>query len=146
MKIFALFLAVAVFLAVAKGHAEDAAEPNEPNIGDIMAHQQQRHIKLWFAGHGGNWPLADFEIDKLRDGFDDVNRLIGGDTVNKTVGAALIALEKAVEAKDREAFARSFDDLSAGCNACHRMLDHAFIAIQRPTAQPFADQSFAPQK
>jgi hypothetical protein len=147
VKILALFVvATTVLLAVANARAEDASEPREPNLGDIMAQQQQRHIKLWFAGHGSNWPLADYEIDKLKDGFDDVNQLIGGDTVGKTVGVALAALEKAVEAKDREAFMRSFDELSAGCNSCHRALDHAFIAIARPTTQPFADQSFAPQK
>ena len=43
-----------------------------------MALQQLRHIKLWFAGRAGNWPLADYEIDELKDGFDDVNKLIGG--------------------------------------------------------------------
>jgi hypothetical protein len=143
VKIFALLVVATTFLAVAAVRAEDAAEPN---IGDIMAQQQQRHIKLWFAGHGSNWPLADYEIDKLKDGFKDVNQLLGGNTVEKTVGGALTALEKSVEGKDREAFARAFDALSAGCNSCHRMLDHAFITIQRPTAQPFADQSFAPQK
>jgi hypothetical protein len=146
VKIFASLLAAIVCLAVANAHSEDAAEPKEMSIGDIMTQQQQRHIKLWFAGHAGNWPLADYEIDKLKDGFDSLNQLIGGGTVDKTVGAHLSALEKAVEAKDREAFARAFDELSAGCNACHRTLDHAFIAVQRPTAQPFTDQSFAPQK
>ncbi len=32
-----------------------------------MAQQQERHIKLWFAGQGSNWPLADYEIGKLKD-------------------------------------------------------------------------------
>jgi hypothetical protein len=146
VKILPLLVVAAVLLVVTNGRAGDASEPREPNIGDIMAQQQQRHIKLWFAGHGNNWPLADYEIDKLKDGFNDLNQIIGGDTVDRTVGAALAALEKSVEAKDGEAFMRAFDELSAGCNSCHRTLDHAFIAIQRPTAQPFADQSFAPHK
>ena len=46
-----------------------------------MAQQQIRHIKLWFAGRAGNWPLADYEIDQLKEGFDHVNRQIGGDTI-----------------------------------------------------------------
>jgi hypothetical protein len=121
-----------------------ASEPYEPNIGDIMTQQQTRHIKLWFAGRSGNWPLADYEIDKLKDGFEDVNKLIGGDTVEKAVGAAIAALEKALDAKDRDAFTRGFDQLSAGCNSCHRTLDHAFIVIGRPTSLPFTNQRFAP--
>ncbi len=67
-----------------------------------MALQQMRHVKLWFAGRAGNWPLADYEIDKLKGGFDDVNKQIGGDTVEKAVGAPIAAIEKAIEAKDRD--------------------------------------------
>jgi hypothetical protein len=143
---FAAFVMV-ILLTTPPAHAEDAAaEPYEPNIGDIMAHQQERHIKLWFAGQGGNWPLADYEIGKLKDGFDDVNRQIGGDTVEKAVGGPVAALEKAIESKDRGSFTRAFDQLTAGCNSCHHTLDHAFIAIQRPNSQPYTNQSFAPQK
>ena len=124
----------------------DAGEPRAPKISDIMAQQQMRHIKLWFAGHGGNWPLADYEIDALKDGFDDLNAMLGGDTVEKAVGGPIAAIEKAIEAKDRAGFAAAFDNLTAGCNGCHRALDHGFIAIRRPTSLPFTDQIFAPQK
>jgi hypothetical protein len=152
MKVF-LAVSLAVLLLTPNARAEDAAmsghamhESHEPGIGDIMVQQQQRHIKLWFAGRSGNWPLADYEVGKLKDGFEDVNRLIGGDTVEKTVGAAIAALEKAVDAKDREAFTRGFDQLTAGCNNCHRTLDHAFLVIGRPTSLPFTDQFFVPPK
>ena len=111
-----------------------------------MTLQQLRHIKLWFAGQAGNWPLADYEIGELGEGFDDVNKLLGGDTVDKQVGAPMKALEKIVENKDHAGFAAAFDSLSAGCNSCHHLLDHAFIAIQRPTLLPYSDQSFAPHK
>ena len=62
----------------------------------------------------------------------------------RRVGAPLAALQKAVDDKDREAFAAAFDQLSAGCNSCHHTLDHAFIVIQRPTSLPYSNQSFAP--
>jgi len=123
-----------------------ANEPHQPKIGEIMALQQMRHIKLWFAGSAGNWPLADYEIGELKEGFDDVNKQLGGDTVEKAVGAQIAALEKAIEAKDRAAFSDAFSQLSAGCNSCHRTLDHAFIVIQRPIALPYTDQAFAAQK
>jgi hypothetical protein len=152
MKVF-LVASLALLLLTPNVRAEGAAtgtpatsEPYERGVGDIMNLLQERHIKLWFAGRSGNWPLADYEIDKLKDGFEDIDKLIGGDTVDKAVGAAIAALEKAVDAKDREAFTRGFDQLSAGCNSCHRTLDHAFIVIGRPTSLPFSDQFFAPQK
>jgi hypothetical protein len=153
MKAKFAILIVAALLVVPVANAQDSAtqqgaaeEPYEPDIGDIMALQQMRHIKLWFAGHAGNWPLADYEIDKLKGGFDDVNKQMGGDIVEKAVGAPIAAIGKAIEAKDREAFARAFDQLTAGCNSCHRTLDHAFLVIQRPNLLPYSNQSFAPQK
>jgi hypothetical protein len=128
------------------GAGTDASEPAAPKISDIMVQQQERHIKLWFAGRGGNWPLADYEIDALKDGFEDLNNILGGDTVKDAVGAPIAALEKAIDAKDRAAFTSAYDKLSAGCNSCHHTLDHAFIVIQRPTVLPYGDQSFAPPK
>ena len=157
MKPIFSILFAAVLLATLRASAHEAStpqaatpgpasEPYEPGLGEIMALQQMRHIKLWFAGSAGNWPLADYEIDELKDGFADVNQRLGGDTVEKAVGAQIAALEKAVEAKDCAAFASAFDKLTAGCNSCHHTLDHAFIVIQRPTSLPYSNQSFAAPK
>ena len=77
-----------------------------------MTLQQLRHIKLWFAGHVGNWPLADYEIGELGEGFEDVNKLLGGDTVDKMVGAPMKALQKAVDDKNSAAFTTAFDQLT----------------------------------
>jgi hypothetical protein len=132
--------------ANAQTGTDAANEPAAPSISDIMAQQQRRHIKLWFAGRGGNWPLADYEIDALKGGFEDVNNLLGGDTVKDAVEAPIAALAKAIEAKDRAAFTGAYDKLTAGCNSCHHALDHAFIVIQRPSVLPYSDQSFAPPK
>jgi len=82
----------------------------------------------------------------LNEGFEDVGKLLGGDTVDKMVGNPIKALQKAVDDKNRAAFIAAFDSLSAGCNNCHRTLDHAFIVIQRPTVLPYSDQKFTPQK
>ena len=143
MKLVFAALVASTLLAPLKASAEEM-EP--PKIGTIMAQQQMRHVKLWLAGHAGNWPLADYELDALNDGFDDLNRQLGGDTVETSVGAAISALEKAIAAKDRAAFANAFDGLSAGCNHCHRALDHAFVVIKRPTLLPYSDQHFAPRR
>ncbi len=156
MKPVSAFLVAATALAPPPATAQDqsklpgqtaeAREPYQPSLGDIMALQQMRHLKLWFAGHAGNWPLADYEIGELNEGFDEVNRLLGGDTVAKTVGASIAALQKAIDGKDRAAFTTAFDKLTAGCNGCHRTLERGFIAIERPTTLPYSNQSFAPPK
>ena len=126
--------------------AMPADEPYQPGLGEIMALQQMRHIKLWFAGNAANWPLADYEIGELGEGFDDVRKLLGADIVDQHIGAPIAALQKAIDGKDRKAFIAAFDNLSAGCNACHHALDHGFIAIQRPNMLPYSNQNFVPQK
>jgi hypothetical protein len=127
-----------------QGSADETAAP--PRLSEIMVQQQMRHIKLWFAGDAGNWSLADYEIDQLKDGFDDVAKLLGGDIAQQHVGGAVSRLEKAIEAKDHGAFVSAFDRLSAGCNECHRTLDHAFVVIQRPVLLPYSDQNFSPRQ
>jgi len=157
VKAIVVVMSVSVLLGTLAARAQDSAaaprpaaapqdEPYQPSLPEIMAHQQQRHIKLWFAGHAGNWPLADYEIGELSDGFDDVSKMLGGDIVKQHVGAPLAALQKAVDGRNSAAFAAAFDSLSAGCNACHHALDHAFIMIARPTLLPYSDQVFTPQK
>jgi len=144
----ALLLAAGLAFAQQSGKQDESAEETGglPHLSEIMVQQQMRHIKLWFAGDAGNWPLADYEIDHLKDGFDDVAKLLGGDLAQQHVGDAISRLEKAVESKDHEAFVSGFDRLSAGCNGCHRTLDHAFIVIQRPILLPYGDQNFSPQQ
>ena len=149
-------LIAAVMFSAGAALAQDVPKPAAPpqmdgeamvpGLGEIMTLQQLRHIKLWFAGHGGNWPLADYEVGELEEGFDDVTKLLGPDIVDKQVGGPIKALEKAVADKNRAAFDTAFDSLSAGCNSCHRTLDHGFIVIQRPTLLPYSNQNFAPQK
>jgi hypothetical protein len=139
-------IAGAALAQEAARQAEPAGEPDLPGLGDIMVLQQMRHIKLWFAGSAANWPLADYEIDQLDDGFDDATKLLGGDIVRQHVAEAMSELKKSVDGKDSAAFAIAFDKLSAGCNACHHTLDHGFIVIQRPRLLPYSNQDFAPQK
>jgi hypothetical protein len=152
-----MFAALLAALVLAAGPAcaqqgikqsEGSAEEAEglPRLSEIMVQQQMRHIKLWFAGDAGNWLLADYELDQLKDGFDDVAKLLGGEIVQQHVGGAMSQLEKVIESKDHAAFAAAFDRLSAGCNACHRTLDHAFIVIQRPVLSPYSDQNFSTQQ
>ena len=119
-KILVATIGTAVLFGALAAHAQDGAaappaaaapqdEPYQPSLSDIMAQQQERHIKLWFAGHAGNWPLADYEIGELSDGFDAVSKMLGGDLIKQHVGGPLDALQKAVDSKDSAAFAAAFD-------------------------------------
>ena len=122
-----------------------------PGLGEIMALQQMRHAKLWFAGRARNWELADYELDELKEGFVDVGRLFP--THDKVVLTSMVEaviakeipnLAQAIEARDSGKFAGAFDRLTAACNGCHQAANHGFISVRRPGALPYTNQSFAP--
>lgn len=124
-----------------------------PGLGEIMALQQMRHSKLWFAGRAGNWKLADYEFDELKEGFDDAKTYSpthGDVPVAQMIGSImpqpLAALEGAIKARDAAKFTAAFDGLTAACNTCHQGADHGFIVIRRPTTLPYTNQDFAPAR
>ena len=130
------------------------SEPKErftPGLGEIMTLQQMRHLKLWYAGQAGNWPLADYELDELKEGFEDIVKyhpthddVPTGTMATAVVDGEVAALNKVIGAKDRKQFTAGFDKLTAACNACHQSTKHAFIVVQRPTGNPDTNQAFAP--
>jgi hypothetical protein len=140
----------ALFLLPSLALAEQA-EPFKPGLGEIMTLQQMRHLKLWFAVQSGNWGLADYELDELKEGFEDITKYYPtkDDVPTGTMAEAIVAKEvvdlaKLIEAKDKKNFVSAFDRLTASCNACHQSSKHAFIVIRRPTANPYTNQSFTP--
>jgi hypothetical protein len=130
--------------------------PFRPGLGDLMtAFVQPHHVKLGLAGAAQNWQLADYELDELRETFDTVGKLIvkHGDlaipqAIASTVKRPMDAVDAAIKARDQAAFTKTYADLTAACNACHRSAGHAMIAIKVPdvagTAYP--DQDFRPAK
>jgi hypothetical protein len=121
-------------------------------LGEIMSLQQMRHLKLWFAGSAANWELAAYELDELKEGFDDVLKRFPthdgaalAPLVKTIEGHEILELAKAIDARDGGRFASAFDALTAGCNGCHQSAKHGFIVIQRPASLPYSNQSFSPK-
>jgi hypothetical protein len=158
MKPLLTFAALALALlaparAAEETHTPAGKETYASGLGEIMSLQQMRHIKLWLAGAAKNWPLADYELDELKEGFDDVIKFFPvkddmpiGQMASATAMPVLPEVKSAIEARDAGKFAAAFDKLTAACNACHQSSNHAFIVIQRPTSSPYSNQSFTPKK
>ena len=131
-----------------------SAAPYQPGLGDLMtAFVQPRHIKLGLAGHEHNWPYAAYELDELRETFEDIAKLVPKhgslaipNAIAATVDQPMSALGDAIKAKDAAAFSAAYASLTQACNACHASAGHPQIVIQAPTASPFADQDFRPGK
>src|SRR5512146_1212403 len=135
--------------SAAGGASAGAPEAYVPGLGEIMTLQQMRHAKLWLAGQAGNWELADYELDELGEGFDDVVKfhpthkdspVAPKDAIPKMIPQPLADLRAAVEKKDVNAFGAAYDSLTEACNNCHKATNFGFNRVQRPTGNPFLNQ------
>jgi hypothetical protein len=152
--IAALLLALAAAAVDARAESADASHaPNAPGLAEIMIMTQIRHAKLWLAGDAGNWDLADYEIDELKEGLEDVLKYVPtyknmpvGQMLEAAIMPPIGAVESAIKARDRARFVAAYNDLTAACNTCHQSANRPFIVIQRPTGSAFPNQSFAPKR
>jgi len=124
-----------------------ANEPYAPRLADIMSTAQLRHMKLWFAGESPNWELAAYELRQLKASLVEAASLYPRIPVTSitTMATPVQSVADAIAAKDSREFARTFGELTAGCNACHQSVGRGFIVMRVPTASPFSDQLFPPQ-
>jgi hypothetical protein len=136
-------------LALAGGCTAPSQDRYRPGLGEIMSLQQMRHTKLWFAGEVENWPLATYELDELKEGFDDAARLYPtrddvpvAVLVRDLTAGPLQQLTDAIGDQDRLEFDAAFDSLTGACNACHEAAHFGFNVIRRPTSNPYSDQNF----
>jgi hypothetical protein len=136
----------------AKSHRDKGSPAlRPPKLAEIMLMLQIRHAKLSLAGEAQNWPLAKFQIEELKEAFEDAEKYhpmfkdipIKG-MIDGIANPAVAAVEKAVDSKDRTSFVRAFEGLTAACNNCHRAANFNYIVIQRPATSPYPNQSFQP--
>jgi hypothetical protein len=128
-------------LQAAQAQAEKA-EPPKAELGQQMLGLQIRHARLWAAGEGGDWLLAQFQLSELNEALDDVveqnpehaalqpQRL--ADVLPMMMKPAVSKLRDAIDHHDKAAFESAYDGLSAACSGCHQIADHGFLVIQRP--------------
>ncbi|HUK58020.1 MAG TPA: hypothetical protein VLV50_02225 [Stellaceae bacterium] len=134
-------------LAAADPPLTGPSDTYKPRLGDIMGATQLRHIKLWYAGADQNWALAGYELEQIKDSFQDAMVLYPGlPTANMLpMAGPSTALDAAIRAKDRKAFARAFNQMTAACNACHQSQGYGAIVIKVPNSSPFSDEMFPPK-
>ena len=124
-----------------------------PGLGEFMSATQMRHSKLWFAGQAGNWALAAYELDEIKEGLQDIARFHPThpgspipirEVLRKLMVPPLARLQAAISSQSLEGFDEAFDSLTALCNACHQAENVGFNVITRPSSNPYTNQDFAP--
>jgi hypothetical protein len=148
-------LVAAAIVAVGRSASEPAAPAKilSPGVADIMIATQVRHAKLWLAGAVRNWELAEYQIDELKEGLEDIvkyypvyKEIPVGAMIEETVMKPIAEVEAAVKARDRARFAAAYDRLTAACNACHVSSNRPFIVMRRPSGSAFPSQLFVPRR
>jgi hypothetical protein len=124
-----------------------------PGLEQFMNVILMEHNKLWFAAKARNWPLAEYELGEIKEVMGDVQDTVPvfknlplADMIDVVITKEIVALEKAIEAKDFKQFAAGYDKLNAACNACHQGTENGFVVIKRPTQPAFTNQDYRPHK
>src|SRR4051794_7231939 len=94
VEMIRIAIAATLVLLPLAAHAQQS-EPFKPGLGEIMTLQQMRHLKLWVAVQAGNWALADYELDELKEGFEDISKYypVKDDVPTGTMAEAVVAKE-----------------------------------------------------
>lgn len=118
----------------------------KPGLGEFMSGIQVHHAKLWFAGQGKNWKLADFEMGEIREAVEDIQHYCTDRPEIKSLpmlAPTLDTMDKAIKQQDEQAFTSAFATLTNTCNGCHHATSHEFNVIKVPDTPPFSNQVFA---
>jgi hypothetical protein len=116
-----------------------------PGLGEFMLSIQMHHAKIWFAGKNGNWDLANFEIDEIRETIGDINKYCTDRPEISSlpmIDQPLDSLKLAITKKNTEAFKSSFILFTNTCNNCHKVTKHGFNVIKIPDIPPVPNQLF----
>jgi hypothetical protein len=137
-------LTICLTLPAMADEYESERDLYSPRLADLMIENQLRYLKLWYAGRVKNWILAEFEMGRIRESFDNATRIFP--TIPLASKYMIIGpaseLDRAIEAKDSAKFAKAFDKLTAACNGCHEAASLGFIVISKPRRSPVETSPF----
>lgn len=121
----------------------------EVTLIDTMHKFQLYNDKLYFAGKGKNWELAQFyhhELEEQVKGLEEAEIREYGQDMSRLVGQmtkpGMDQIKQAVERKDSVLFDSGYHLLVSGCNSCHNVSQHPFIKIASPGTPVFSNQDY----
>ena len=124
-------------------------EQYAPGLGEIMGGIQTHHAKLWYAGINENWKLAQYEIDELKERFEQARTVEAERPEVKMIPMmypSIDSINVAIGHKNLAQFKSGFQLLTASCNSCHSDNNFEFNIITIPTAPPVNNQDFKAHK
>lgn len=117
----------------------------KPGFGEFMNTIQLHHSKLWFAADARNWALAQYELDEMKETFEDLRQYVTDRPEVQSIQMiqpALDGIERSVASKDQDQFKSAYILLTNTCNTCHKATKHDYNIIKVPSQPPVTNQQF----
>ncbi|MDX0404868.1 hypothetical protein GOL96_08010 [Sinorhizobium medicae] len=130
-----------------RGKSVDEPSKYVPSVGEIMTKIDLSRSKLWYSVKLGNWTLADYQLEQVKTGFNDVSRHHPDKSNFDFANARKIAnsIEEAIVVRSDEQFQQSFARMTAECNDCHRAVGKPFLHVGAPKIpSPYSDKMLEP--
>lgn len=125
-----------------------------PDVGQVMQSVQSHFAKLHYAAEARNWDLVRFEREEIQEDLETVGVMKPEDNGVNLVGiisaftnnvsGPMAQMNDAIAVSDRQLFRKSYQDMTAMCNACHQATGRPFIFITTPTNPPVFNQRWEP--
>lgn len=117
----------------------------KPGFGEFMGNVQAHHAKLWYAGQNKNWKLANFEMDEIKETFEDIAKYETDRDESQLISMiepALDSVTASIQRQDPVQFKDNYTILTNTCNACHQLANFEFNVVKIPDKQTFSNQDF----
>jgi hypothetical protein len=134
--------------------AQDAPKDAQKQIDEIrsvlpkfaipMREVGDRFQNMYFAAKGGNWALAAY-MSKYMNGAMSPARVTKSaeyGTWKSFYEQTFAPVNKAIEAKDFNAFETAYSQVISSCNGCHAGMGYGFIKVQKLSAPADAGMDY----
>ena len=148
--LFAAFAPNVASVAERQLERDGRAAEDEASLLDHMVLMQRYVEKAALASEAGNWPLTSFYADKISERATrviDGGYVVDGKDVSQIAAEIAdpraAALADAARTGDAEQFQAAYEQMVAGCNACHAASGYNVIRIRRPDGARYPSQRFS---
>ena len=106
----------------------------QPGMAKLMKEVGERFSETYFAAKGGNWKLAAYHLNQVRNAFriTKVTRPKFTDDLNAYDSEYLAPIFKAIQAKDWDSFEKGFQSGVEGSDFYHDKTGHPYIRYVLP--------------
>jgi hypothetical protein len=117
----------------------------QPGLGTVMMEYSSRFTTMYYAAHGGNWKLADYnrqEMTEIQE-VGETTRPARAKPLKAFEEKHLAAIGDAIKGQNIKQFDVAFKEAVKGCNECHADQKFGFIRYELPKA-PLSPLSMKP--